>query len=124
MAPSIRRPEGRPWLLAAAVAFWAALGMGYGLFELLSVFPGVGALRAAGRALILVMLFSLPAVMTVLEALPPRALALALGASVVELIPVPQRPAGRVDPALWGPPPAPGQGVAKAPDPGPSPPAA
>ncbi len=117
MALSIRRPEARPWLLAAAVAFWAALGMGYGLFELLSLFPGVGALRAAGRALILVMLFSLPAVMTVLEALRPRALALALAASVVELIPVPQRPAGRVDPALWGPPSALSQELAKASDP-------
>jgi hypothetical protein len=117
MALSIRQRGARPWLLAAAVAFWASLGMGYGLFELLSLFPGVGALRASGRGLILVMLFSLPAVMTVLEALRPRAMALALTASVVELIPVPQRPLGRIDPGLWGPPTALSQELAKSSDP-------
>src|SRR5207237_10196368 len=82
MAASLRRPESRPWLAAAAIAFWVALGRGYGLFDALAAFPGPSALRATGRAQILVFLFSLPPLLGWLDSLPrwraPAAISLAL----------------------------------------------
>ena len=104
MAASLRRPESRPWLVAAAIAFWAALGRGYGLFDALAAFPGPSALRSTGRAQILVFLFSLPAVLGWLESLPRWRAPAAISLALIDLIPAsrPQRTA--VDPALWGPP--------------------
>jgi hypothetical protein len=104
MAASLRRPESRPWLAAAGIAFWAALGRGYGLFDALAAFPGPSALRSTGRAQILVFLFSLPAVLGWLESLPRWRAPAAISLALIDLIPAsrPQRMA--VDPALWGPP--------------------
>src|SRR2546428_94210 len=104
MAASLRRQESRPWLAAAAIAFWAALGRGYGLFDALAAFPGPSALRSTGRAQILVFLFSLPAVLGWLESLPRWRAPAAISLALIDLIPAsrPQRTA--VDPALWGPP--------------------
>ncbi|HTO96030.1 MAG TPA: hypothetical protein VMK66_03210 [Myxococcales bacterium] len=102
MALSLRRRESRPWLLAAALAFWAALGRGSGLYDLLSLLPPVAALRAAGRAQILVALFSLPAVLGWLETLPPSRAAAALALAIADLLPAGPPLRTRVDPALWG----------------------
>jgi hypothetical protein len=98
---ALRRREQWPWLLAAAAALWVAAGRGAGLFDLLAVVPGVGGLRAIGRAQVLFLLFSLPPALAALEALRPRWSALALVALVAELLPadLPSRVA--VDPGLW-----------------------
>ena len=98
---SLLRRASRPWALAAAVAFWAALGRGYGLFDLLAALPGISGLRAAGRAQVLVMLFSLPAVLGWLETLrPPRALA-PIALALLDLLPASRPERVQVDPALW-----------------------
>src|SRR5262249_54987243 len=54
------RPRARPWAIAALVAFWAAMGLGHGLFDVLQIFPGVSALRASGRFQVLTALFAGP----------------------------------------------------------------
>jgi hypothetical protein len=102
MLLSLRRPAARPWLAACAVAFWVSLGYGAGLFELLSLLPGVSGLRAIGRAQVLVVLFSLPAVLGTLEALPPVRAALLLGLALLELTPGALPLRVPVDPALFG----------------------
>ncbi len=102
MALSTRRRESRPWLLAAGLAFWAALGRGYGLFDVLAIAPPVGALRASGRAQVLVILFSLPAALGWLETLRPGAAAGALALVVLDLLPAGRPQRVRVDPGLWG----------------------
>lgn len=99
----VRRREGRPWLLAAALAFWAALGRGYGLYDLLALLPPVAALRAAGRAQVLVALFSLPAVLGWLETLRPSHAAAVLALAIADLLPAGRPLRTPIDPALWGP---------------------
>ena len=103
MAVSLRRRASRPWILASAIAFWAALGAGYGFFDAVAWLPGLGGLRATGRAQVLVILLSLPAVLGLLEAFRPGRAAAALAAVLAELLPasLPQR--APVAPALWGP---------------------
>ena len=102
MAWSLRRPAARPWLVAGGFAFWFALGAGHGLFDALAWLPGVGGLRATGRAQVLILLFSLPAVMGTLEALRPGRAAAWLALVLAELVPasLPQR--APIAPALWG----------------------
>jgi len=101
---SLKRRESRPWVIAAAAAFWFALGRGYGLCDLLALLPAISGLRATGRAQVLVMLFTLPAVLGWLESLPGRQGLAAVCAAVLDLCPAspPRRIA--VDPQLWGPP--------------------
>ncbi len=96
-----QRGKQRSWLLAAVGALWLAAGRRAGLFDLLAALPGVGGLRAIGRAQVLFLLFSLPPVLAALEALRPRWSAMALTAVVAELVPahLPARVA--VDPGLW-----------------------
>ncbi|MGE5047413.1 MAG: hypothetical protein ACM3PC_02510, partial [Deltaproteobacteria bacterium] len=72
-----------------------------GLFDLLAVVPGVGGLRAMGRAQVLFLLFSLPPALAVLEALRPRWSALALAAAMAELLPADLPARVAVDPGLW-----------------------
>jgi hypothetical protein len=103
MALSLRRRESRPWLLAAALAFWASLGRGYGLYDLLALLPPVAALRASGRAQLLVALFSLPAVLGWLETIRPSRAAAALALAIVDLLPASRPLRSPIDPALWGP---------------------
>jgi len=103
MALSLRRRESRPWLLAATLAFWAALGRGHGLYDLLALLPPVSALRAAGRAQVLVVLFSLPAVLGWLQTLPLSRAASVLALAVVDLLPAHRPLRVPVDPRLWGP---------------------
>ncbi|HEY6910372.1 MAG TPA: hypothetical protein VI356_13430 [Myxococcales bacterium] len=98
---ALRRREQWPWLLAAAAALWAAAGRGAGLFDLLAAVPGVGGLRAMGRAQVLFLLFSLPPVLAVLERLRPRWSALALAATMAELLPADLPARVAVDPGLW-----------------------
>ncbi|MGZ6144004.1 MAG: hypothetical protein ACXWLM_11750 [Myxococcales bacterium] len=100
---SLRRPAARPWLLAAFFAYWISLGQGYGLFDLVALLPGIGALRATGRAQILVLLFTLPAVLGMLEASPPRFAAVALALVCLDLLPGTRTQRTRVAPELWGP---------------------
>ena len=104
MALSSRREQGRPWLVAAALAFWFALGRGYGLYDALALLPGISALRAIGRAQILVLLFSLPAVLGWLETLSPRRVLAAACAAVLDLCPASRPLRTFTDPQLWGPP--------------------
>ncbi len=114
---SFSRRAARPWLLACAVAFWVSLGYGAGLFDLLSLLPGVSGLRAIGRAQVLVMLFSLPAVLGTLETLkPPRALLLVCLA-LIELTPGQLPLRVHVDPALFGAPTPLTRALAEAEDP-------
>ncbi len=102
MLLSLRRAAARPWLAACALAFWVSLGYGAGLFDVLSLLPGVSGLRAIGRAQVLVVLFSLPAVLGTLEALPRRRAALLLGLALLELTPASLPLRVPVDPALFG----------------------
>jgi hypothetical protein len=92
------RSRARRWAIAALLAFWAALGLGYGLFDVLRVVPGISLLRAAGRFQVLTALFAVPAALLVVRearsALRWAPLALAL----LELIP--SRPALRVPVAI------------------------
>ena len=101
---SLRRPVARPWLLAALFAFWIALGQGHGLFDLVALLPGIGALRATGRAQILVLLFTLPAVLGTLEDFSPRVAAAALALVCLDLLPGTRTLRTSVAPELWGPP--------------------
>ena len=104
MLLSWSRRESRSWLIASAISFWASLGRGYGLFDLLALLPGVSGLRATGRAQILVMMFSLPAVLGWLEHQSPKLALPILGLVILDLIPASRPARTRVDPALWGPP--------------------
>ena len=99
---SLRRPAARKWLVACAFAFWLSLGRGYGLFDLVALLPGVGGLRAIGRAQVLVILFSLPAAIGTLETFRPRTAALLLCAVLLELLPAAPAHSVTIDPALWG----------------------
>jgi hypothetical protein len=66
LALANRRARG--WALASAIAFWAALGLGHGLFDVLHLLPGFSGMRAAGRFQALSTLFAVPAVLFILEA--------------------------------------------------------
>lgn len=59
--------RARPWGVAAVLAFWAALGLGYGLFDVLHALPGFSGLRAAGRFQVLTALFAVPAALLVVQ---------------------------------------------------------
>ena len=114
---SLRRPAARPWLLACAAAFWVSLGYGAGLFDVLSLLPGASGLRAIGRAQVLVILFSLPAVLGTLEGLPlGRALPL-VGLALLELAPGSLPLRVPFDPALFGAPTPLARALAPADDP-------
>jgi len=101
---SFRRRESRPWLLAAGAAFWVALGRGFGLFDLLAVLPGVSGLRAIGRAQVLVLLFSLPAALGLLQSLPRRWAFAALAVVMLDWLPASRSERVAIDEALYGPP--------------------
>jgi hypothetical protein len=62
---AVFRPRARPWAIAALASFWAAMGLGHGLFDVLHLFPGFSALRAAGRFQVLTALFAVPAALLV-----------------------------------------------------------
>ena len=82
--------SARGWALAALAAWVVALGPDYLLLRLLSPMPGLSYLRAIGRAQIVSMLFSLPAVFLVLESNLERKawrVALPLLAVLLELAP-------------------------------------
>ena len=114
---SLRRPAARPWVAAAAVAVWVSLGAGYGLFDAAALIPGVDALRATGRVQVLVILFTLPAVLNLLEAAAPRWTAAALGLVALDLAPASAARRVHVDPALWGPPTALSRELSRSDDP-------
>lgn len=96
---AVRVRAARPWLIAAAIAYWVALGPNLGAWQVLSNLPVVRGMRAIGRAQLMVVLFTAPAVLSCLEMLPLRARRLVLALLVVELLPgewaerVPVRPA-------------------------------
>ena len=102
MAGSLRRRESRPWLFAAALGFWAALGRGHGLFDLLAALPGVSGMRAAGRVQVMVFLFSLPAVLGWLESLGPPRASVAVALALADLVPAALPERAQIDPALFG----------------------
>ncbi len=61
------RRSVRIWAWAAVVAWLVALGPDYGFFRLVQYFPGMSSLRAIGRAQIISTLFSITAVILLLE---------------------------------------------------------
>ena len=81
------RPRARPWAVAALLAFWAALGLGHGLFDVLQILPGVSALRASGRFQVLTALFAVPAALLVAEGARGAFRWLPIGLAVLELVP-------------------------------------
>ncbi|HUJ27448.1 MAG TPA: hypothetical protein VLW85_15595 [Myxococcales bacterium] len=84
---SLWRRGSRPWVAACAIAFWVALGRGFGLFDALALLPGASGLRAIGRAQVLVVAFSLPAVLGLLQSLPRRWAAGALALVCLDWLP-------------------------------------
>jgi hypothetical protein len=88
---AVRIPKARPWLIAAAVAFWISTGSTLGAWQTLGWLPGVNGLRAIGRVHVLTIVFSLPALGALLEAFPPKLAGLALLLLVAESLPA--RPA-------------------------------
>jgi len=101
MVLAARHRAQRPWLVAAAAALWLAFGHGAGLFDLLAALPGVSSLRAIGRAQVLFLLFSLPAVIALLETARPRWQILALAALMLELTPARLPMRALADADLW-----------------------
>ncbi|MGZ3687087.1 MAG: hypothetical protein ACXVBW_02230, partial [Bdellovibrionota bacterium] len=84
----LRRRDLRGWLAVGAFFYLASLGPKFGVMYPLKLFPGFAALRAIGRLQFLAFLFTVPAVLSFLEALkkawlPP----VLLGLVVLELIP-------------------------------------
>jgi len=82
-----RRVSLRPFLWAALAAWLVSLGPNYGVFYLVKYFPGFRGARAIGRVQILVMLFSLPAVMLFLQSLRRWQQGAVLFLIALELIP-------------------------------------
>ena len=58
--------RAKAWVLLCLVIFWLSLGPRGGLWWILTPFPGFGSLRAIGRLQILLVLFSIPALLEVL----------------------------------------------------------
>src|SRR5207248_7336187 len=100
---AFRMPRARPWLLAAGVALWVALGTSLGSWQLLGSLPFVNGMRAIGRAECLVVLFSIPAILICLESMPGKLGPLLLFFLILELVPggLPERLS--VEPAWFAP---------------------
>jgi hypothetical protein len=81
------RPGTRGWAAFALCAYWTAHGLGTGLFDVVHLVPGFGALRAAGRFQILVVLLGIPAALGVLGSVRPGLRAALLAAMLLELVP-------------------------------------
>jgi hypothetical protein len=79
--------RARPWAVAAVLAFWAALGFGYGLFDLIHLLPGFSGLRATGRFQVLTALFAVPAALLVTRQAAGVFRWLPLVVAIVELVP-------------------------------------
>jgi len=79
--------RARPWGVAAVLAFWAALGLGYGLFDVLHVLPGFSGLRAAGRFQALTALFAVPAALLVVQEARGARRWLPITLAALELVP-------------------------------------
>jgi len=84
---ALARRGARGWAIAALLSFWAALGLGYGLFDLLHLLPGFAGLRAAGRFQVLTALFGVPAALLALEGAHGLARWIPLAAAALELAP-------------------------------------
>jgi hypothetical protein len=84
-APVDRR--ARPWAIAAWLAFWAALGLGHGLFDLIHLLPGLSGARAAGRFLVVTTLFGVPAALAVAHRFTGSWRWLPIALAIVELVP-------------------------------------
>lgn len=91
---AVRIPRARGPLFFAALAYWASLGPGYLLYDVLRALPGFSGLRAVGRFQIGVAVAALAAAFTWLEGQPTGWKALFLGILLLELAPA--RPALRV----------------------------
>lgn len=87
-------PRARPWLIAAAAAFWISTGRALGAWGALGWLPVVSALRAIGRVHLMTIALTLPALGAVLQALPSRVAGVALVLLLAESIP--GRPAEHV----------------------------
>jgi len=79
--------RARGWAVAALLAFWAALGLGYGVFDVLHAFPGFSGLRASGRFQALTALFAVPAALLVVRDARGVARWLPLALAALELVP-------------------------------------
>jgi len=79
--------RARGWAVAALLAFWAALGPGYGLFDVLHALPGFSGLRATGRFQVLTALFAVPAALLVVRDARGAARWLPLALAALELVP-------------------------------------
>ena len=87
VALGLFRRGARGWALGALCAYWAAHGLGTGLYDLLHVLPGLGGLRAAGRFQVLTVLLGLPAALAMLRSMRPPLRAALLAAVLLELLP-------------------------------------
>jgi len=94
LVAALWRPRARVWAVAALLAFWAALGLGYGLFDLLHLLPGFSGLRASGRFQVLTALFAVPAALLVLD--DARGVLRWLPLAVVAMELIPAGPAHRI----------------------------
>ncbi len=79
--------RARGWAVAALLAFWAALGLGHGLFDVLHALPGFSGLRAAGRFQVLTALFAVPAALLVVQEARGAARWLPIALAAIELVP-------------------------------------
>jgi len=79
--------RSRGWAVAALLAFWAALGLGHGLFDVLHALPGFSGLRAAGRFQVLTALFAVPAALLVVQEARGAARWLPIALAAIELVP-------------------------------------
>jgi hypothetical protein len=79
--------RARAWAVASLLAFWAALGLGHGLFDVLHALPGLEGLRAAGRFQVLTALFAVPAALLVVEDARGAARWLPIALAAIELVP-------------------------------------
>jgi hypothetical protein len=103
-AASLLRP--RLWwpLLLAGLAFWASLGPGHGLYDLLRGLPGYSGLRAIGRLQIGFTLGTLLCLLSLLEEAKGAMRWLPLAAILLELLPAGAAQRVRIPAALDGPP--------------------
>jgi hypothetical protein len=79
--------RARPWSLLALLAFWAALGFGYGLFDVIHLLPGFSGLRATGRFQVLTALFAVPAALLVAQQAAGVFRWVPLALAILELLP-------------------------------------
>ena len=79
--------RSRRWAAGAWLAFWAALGLGYGLFDLVHLLPGLSGARATGRFLVLTALFATPAALIIAHRSTGLWRWLPIALAVVELVP-------------------------------------